>query len=123
MEREWREEFDKTQLQGAQAKAAAAEPLRLGMFSCVEELEALGGERLRQGLTALGLKSGGTVRERAEVRGSHTNYARVLFRLVAAPVAGAGQAPGGLPEEAEGEGSLGGAPCSIGRRSYRATHR
>lgn len=45
--------------------SAAPQPLRLGMFSCKEELEALGADRLKQGLEALGLKCGGTISERA----------------------------------------------------------
>ena len=43
----------------------APQPLRLGMFNSVEELEALGLERLKQGLEAMNLKCGGTLRERA----------------------------------------------------------
>jgi splicing factor 3A subunit 3 len=39
--------------------------LRLGMFNDVSELEALGGDRLKEALTALGLKCGGTTAERA----------------------------------------------------------
>jgi splicing factor 3A subunit 3 len=47
------------------AHAKAPQPLRLGMFNTVEELEALGMERLKEGLEALGLKCGGTLRDRA----------------------------------------------------------
>jgi len=47
------------------------------MFNSVEELEALGLDRLKQGLEALGLKCGGTLRDRAErlwsVRGKKPN--------------------------------------------------
>ena len=43
------------------------EPLRLGMFNRVDELVALGPERLQRALVALGLKAGGTVKDRAEV--------------------------------------------------------
>lgn len=46
---------------------SSSEPLRLGMFNSVDELEALGPDRLQQALTAIGLKAGGTVRDRAEV--------------------------------------------------------
>lgn len=42
------------------------QPLRLGMFNDVKELEALGLERLKEGLEALGLKCGGTVQDRAK---------------------------------------------------------
>lgn len=41
------------------------QPIRLGMFSDVTELEALGMERLKEGLEALGLKCGGTIQDRA----------------------------------------------------------
>lgn len=46
--------------------AAPPQPLRLGMFNSVEELEALGLDRLKQALEAMGLKCGGTLRDRAE---------------------------------------------------------
>ena len=42
------------------------QPLRLGMFNSITELEALGIERLAEGLTAIGLKAGGTLHDRAE---------------------------------------------------------
>jgi splicing factor 3A subunit 3 len=45
---------------------AAPTPLRLGIFNSSEELEALGLERLKEGLEALGLKCGGTLSERAK---------------------------------------------------------
>lgn len=41
------------------------QPLRLGMFNSPEELEALGMDRLKEGLEALGLKCGGTLKDRA----------------------------------------------------------
>lgn len=41
------------------------QPLRLGMFNSPEELEVLGKDRLKEALEAIGLKCGGTVRERA----------------------------------------------------------
>eukprot|EP01041_Mallomonas_annulata_P008834 gene8834-18296_t len=44
---------------------SAPQPLRLGMFNSIEELEVLGSERLKQALEAMGLKCGGTVSERA----------------------------------------------------------
>ncbi|RYG65460.1 hypothetical protein EON64_11860 [archaeon] len=54
------------------------QPLRLGMFTHPGELEALGMDRLKEGLEALGLKCGGTLKERAErlwqVRKAHTQH-------------------------------------------------
>ncbi len=44
----------------------APQPVRLGMFNSIEELEALGLDRLKEGLEALELKCGGTLRDRAE---------------------------------------------------------
>lgn len=49
----------------SRSSAAAPQPLRLGMFNAVEELEALGMDRLKEALEALGLKCGGTLRDRA----------------------------------------------------------
>jgi splicing factor 3A subunit 3 len=40
--------------------------LRLGMFNAPSELEALGMDRLKEALMALGLKCGGTLKDRAE---------------------------------------------------------
>jgi splicing factor 3A subunit 3 len=48
------------------AMPATPQALRLGMFNSPEELEALGLERLKEGLMSLGLKCGGTLRQRAE---------------------------------------------------------
>lgn len=69
----WKVEFDEKwstgKFPGWKKKAPSnseAQPLRLGMFNTVEELEALGLDRLKQGLEALGLKCGGTLRDRAE---------------------------------------------------------
>jgi splicing factor 3A subunit 3 len=42
------------------------QPLRLGAFNSPKELEALGMDRLKEGLEALGLKCGGTLQDRAE---------------------------------------------------------
>ena len=42
------------------------QPLRLGMFNSPQELEALGLDRLKEGLEALGLKCGGTLQDRAQ---------------------------------------------------------
>jgi splicing factor 3A subunit 3 len=50
----------------AVAAAAAPTPLRLGIFNSAEELEALGLDRLKEGLEALGLKCGGSLSERAQ---------------------------------------------------------
>jgi splicing factor 3A subunit 3 len=50
---------------GARSAVAAPQPLRLGIFNAVEELEALGMDRLKEALEALGLKCGGTLRDRA----------------------------------------------------------
>jgi splicing factor 3A subunit 3 len=73
---DWREEFDKLwakgKVSGWKPRVTAAnrttEPqlLRLGLFNDPTELEALGGERLKEGLEALGLKCGGTLKDRAE---------------------------------------------------------
>lgn len=41
------------------------QPLRLGMFNNAEELHALGMDRLKEALEALGLKCGGTLQDRA----------------------------------------------------------
>lgn len=48
------------------AQPPAPTPLRLGMFNSPEELEALGLDRLKEGLEALGLKCGGTLSQRAQ---------------------------------------------------------
>lgn len=45
--------------------AKQPQPLRLGMFNTQHELEALGMERLKEALEALGLKCGGTLQDRA----------------------------------------------------------
>lgn len=46
--------------------AKEPQPLRLGMFNDPKELEALGLERLKEALEALGLKCGGTLEDRAQ---------------------------------------------------------
>lgn len=48
------------------ANGAGPQALRLGMFNSPEELEALGLDRLKEGLEALGLKCGGTLQDRAQ---------------------------------------------------------
>lgn len=76
---DWRVIFDDKWSQGSvpgwknstkQANAAShkgePQPLRLGMFNSSSELEALGMDRLKEALEALGLKCGGTLRDRAE---------------------------------------------------------
>lgn len=77
----WRSEFEKKWADGevpGWKKKDNSDPqaLRLGMFNSVEELEALGLDRLKQALEALGLKCGGTLKDRAQrlwsVRGKKT---------------------------------------------------
>ncbi len=69
---DWEQEFQHKVAKGDIAvykKATTAQepqPLRLGMFNSVEELEALGLERLKEGLESLGLKCGGTLSDRAK---------------------------------------------------------
>lgn len=71
MEREWKVAFEQKwgecSISGWKNKSASTEsqPLRLGMFNTQEELVALGTERLREALDALGLKCGGTIQDRA----------------------------------------------------------
>jgi splicing factor 3A subunit 3 len=48
------------------APTSEGNPLRLGMFNDPSELEALGGDRLKEALVALNLKCGGTTSERAQ---------------------------------------------------------
>lgn len=60
----WRKEFDA--IHGGVKQTKSGEPLRLGMFGSVAELEALGMERLQSALIALCLKCGGTLKDRAE---------------------------------------------------------
>jgi splicing factor 3A subunit 3 len=81
----WREEFEKLwsegKVSGWKLRATASgqgsgsgsgsgnksnQELRLGLFNSVDELEALGMERLKQALEAMGLKCGGTLKERAD---------------------------------------------------------
>lgn len=57
--------FSNSRSTNSHSNNAQPQPLRLGMFNCKEELEALGPDRLKQGCEALGLKCGGTVSERA----------------------------------------------------------
>jgi len=73
---EWKNTFDEKwnngTISGWKSKqknsgiSAAPQPLRLGMFNAIEELEALGPDRLKQALEALNLKCGGTLHDRAE---------------------------------------------------------
>ena len=67
------------------------QPLRLGMFNSMTELEALGMERLSEALTAMGLKAGGTLTDRAErlwtVRGKKPEeYPKKLLAKAPKPV-------------------------------------
>jgi splicing factor 3A subunit 3 len=74
-EAEWRTEFDSKWSEGkisgwkpraAATKATDSAPLRLGLFNDSSELEALGGDRLKEVLESMGLKCGGSVKDRAE---------------------------------------------------------
>jgi splicing factor 3A subunit 3 len=68
---EWDREFNRKcetgeiQLLRKKVPDSAPQPLRLGMFGDPTELEALGLDRLKDALEALGLKCGGTLRDRA----------------------------------------------------------
>mgnify|MGYP003386391192 CR=1 FL=1 len=70
---EWKEAFEEKwatgKMEGWRATSSGtgegAQALRLGMYNAVEELEALGLVRLKEALSAQGLKCGGTVQERA----------------------------------------------------------
>jgi splicing factor 3A subunit 3 len=68
-------------------EGSAPQPLRLGMFNELSELEALGAERLKDALEAMGLKCGGTLRERAErlwsVRGKRPDEYPAKLRVKA----------------------------------------
>lgn len=98
---EWSVNF-KSKLDNGEIKIAKAnkpksttepQPLRLGMFGDAMELEALGMDRLKEALEAMGLKCGGTLSDRAQrlwsVRGKSScvhvclpsNYYRVLSRM------------------------------------------
>lgn len=76
MVQEWRASFEqlwnegkvpgwKSQGQGS-ARKGDPQPLRLGMFNAPSELEVLGMDRLKEALEALGLKCGGSLKDRAE---------------------------------------------------------
>jgi splicing factor 3A subunit 3 len=71
----WQVEFESKWKSGLVQGWAAAksmksngqhQELRLGMFNSSSELEALGLDRLKEGLEALGLKCGGTLQDRAQ---------------------------------------------------------
>ena len=63
----WHKDFEAaTTVDAKKQTKNGGEPLRLGMFGSVTELEALGMERLQSALIALGLKCGGTLKDRAE---------------------------------------------------------
>jgi len=63
----WHKDFEAAATADAKKQTKnGGEPLRLGMFGSVTELEALGMERLQSALIALGLKCGGTLKDRAE---------------------------------------------------------
>jgi splicing factor 3A subunit 3 len=75
---EWRDEFDKKWAAGQvpgwkprspgpnKSASSASQPLRLGLFNHPSELEALGMDRLKEALESMGLKCGGTLKDRAE---------------------------------------------------------
>lgn len=76
---EWEKEFDgkvesgeiklkggNTNNQNNNGNKKEPQPLRLGMFNDPKELEALGMDRLKEALEALGLKCGGTLQDRAQ---------------------------------------------------------
>ena len=70
---EWHVEFvnsrnsnDAKEIKSNSGTSAAPQQLRLGMFSEPKELEALGMDRLKEALEALGLKCGGTLKDRAQ---------------------------------------------------------
>lgn len=69
---------------GQPSASPPPQPLRLGMFNAAEELEALGPDRLKEALEALGLKCGGTLRDRANrlwsVRGKKAEDIPVSLR-------------------------------------------
>lgn len=71
-------------------RKAESQPLRLGMFNSPEELEVLGIDRLKEALEAIGLKCGGSLKERAQrlwsVRGKKAED--IPEKLKAKPSAG-----------------------------------
>lgn len=64
-EEEFYDQWDAGQVAGWENKGVP-NPIGLETFDSVEELENLGVEKLKEALSALGLKCGGTVRQRAE---------------------------------------------------------
>jgi len=97
--KDWKSDFDEKWISGkvlgwklkeGSVRKGDPQPLRLGMFNSVEELEALGIDRLKEGLEALGLKCGGTLRDRASrlwsVRGQKAE--NIPDKLKAKPSAG-----------------------------------
>ena len=74
-ELEWRTEFEQKWSEGkisgwkprtAATRTTDAAPLRLGLFNDPTELEALGGDRLKEVLESMGLKCGGSLKDREE---------------------------------------------------------
>ena len=108
-EKEWKEDFDKLWAEGKvpgwKLKRAAGDAdgkpgtkgapqaLRLGLFNDASELEALGMDRLKEALEALGMKCGGSLKERAErlwsVRGKKPEEIPQKLRAKAATPAAA----------------------------------
>lgn len=74
MLKEWKSQFNQKWAAGqivgwkktTTYSSGQAQPLRLGAFNDPSELEKLGMERLKEGLTALGLKCGGSLQDRAQ---------------------------------------------------------
>lgn len=70
IETEWRATFKEKWASGSlpgwksKGQNHKAEPLCLGMYNTQQELEALGTDRLKEALEALGLKCGGTLQDR-----------------------------------------------------------
>lgn len=71
---EWKSDFEKKWITGLvsgwkvkpNSDSSTARPLQLGLFNSTTELEALGMDRLKEALEAMGLKCGGTLKDRAE---------------------------------------------------------
>lgn len=111
----WREEFDvkwkSGRIQGWTAKSikkdGEAQALRLGMFNTAQELEALGLDRLKEGLEALGLKCGGTLKDRAQrlwsVRGKKPSEIPEKLKKKATAADGSSGGSGGSGSAGSGE--------------------
>lgn len=99
-EKEWRDQFDKLWSEGkvsgwkgrGDATKGAPQALRMGLFNDPTELEALGMDRLKEALEAVGLKCGGSLKERAErlwiTRGKKPEEIPQKLRAKSGPAAG-----------------------------------